>query len=64
MVRLSANQKFYASPFAGRMFDCGSKDGFIQANVAFALAREDIRELVFEPIEEMVASQARHRRAA
>ena len=64
MVRLSASQKFYASPFEGRMFDCGSKDGFIQANVAFALAREDMRDLVFEPIEEMIALQARSRRAA
>jgi UTP--glucose-1-phosphate uridylyltransferase len=64
MVRLSASQKFYASPFEGRMFDCGSKDGFIQANVAFALAREDIRDLVLAPIEEMIASQANRRQAA
>jgi UTP--glucose-1-phosphate uridylyltransferase len=64
MVRLSQSQKFYASPFEGRMFDCGSKDGFIQANVAFALAREDIRDLVLAPIEEMIASQANRRQAA
>jgi UTP--glucose-1-phosphate uridylyltransferase len=64
MVRLSESQKFYASPFEGRMFDCGSKEGFIQANVAFALARKDICDLVFEPIEEMIASQARRSRAA
>jgi UTP--glucose-1-phosphate uridylyltransferase len=57
MRRLSAEQKFYASPFAGRMFDCGSKDGFIRANVAFALARDDVRDLVLGPIEEMVSSQ-------
>jgi UTP--glucose-1-phosphate uridylyltransferase len=46
------------------MFDCGSKDGFIQANVAFALARDDIRDMVFEPIEAMIASHARRAEAA
>jgi UTP--glucose-1-phosphate uridylyltransferase len=28
--------------FEGRTFDCGSKIGFLAANVAYALAREDI----------------------
>jgi UTP--glucose-1-phosphate uridylyltransferase len=64
MLRLSQDQAFFAHPFEGRMFDCGSKDGFIQANVAFALARDDIRDLVFEPIEAMIASQARRSEAA
>ena len=63
MLRLSQDQAFFAHPFEGRMFDCGSKDGFIQANVAFALARDDIRDLVFEPIEAMIASQARAQRS-
>ena len=64
MLRLSASQDFFASPFDGRMFDCGSKDGFIQANVAFALARADIRDLVLEPIETIIARQARRSEAA
>jgi len=59
MKRLAERQSFHAHPFNGRMFDCGSKEGFIQANVAFALARDDIRGLVFEPIAEMIASQKR-----
>ena len=63
MVGLSQDQDFFAHPFEGRMFDCGSKDGFIQANVAFALARDDMRDLVFEPIEAMIAAQA-HRSSA
>jgi UTP--glucose-1-phosphate uridylyltransferase len=46
------------------MFDCGSKEGFIQANVAFALERSDIRGLVFEPIAQMIASQTRRNEAA
>jgi UTP--glucose-1-phosphate uridylyltransferase len=64
MLRLSKTQDFYASPFNGRMFDCGSKEGFIQANVAFALARSDIRDLVFDPIEAMVSSYDRQSEAA
>ncbi|WP_315924584.1 UTP--glucose-1-phosphate uridylyltransferase [Mesorhizobium sp. SP-1A] len=64
MVRLATSQEFFASPFEGRMFDCGSKDGFIQANVAFALARDDIRGMVLEPIEEMIVSRRRRIQAA
>ncbi|WP_170423969.1 UTP--glucose-1-phosphate uridylyltransferase GalU [Ruegeria arenilitoris] len=30
--------------FDGQRFDCGSKAGFLQATVAFALAREDLRD--------------------
>jgi UTP--glucose-1-phosphate uridylyltransferase len=28
--------------FEGRSFDCGSKIGFLAANVAYGLAREDL----------------------
>ena len=59
MLGLLRRQAFFAYPFDGRIFDCGSKDGFIQANVAFALARDDIRDLVLGPIEEMISAHAR-----
>jgi UTP--glucose-1-phosphate uridylyltransferase len=42
MLRLAEKQPFYGLKFAGRSFDCGSKVGFLAANVAYALAREDI----------------------
>jgi UTP--glucose-1-phosphate uridylyltransferase len=42
MIRLAAAQPFYGLKFQGRSFDCGSKIGFLAANVAYALAREDI----------------------
>jgi UTP--glucose-1-phosphate uridylyltransferase len=35
-------QHFYGLKFAGRSFDCGSKIGFLAANVAYALERDDI----------------------
>jgi UTP--glucose-1-phosphate uridylyltransferase len=42
MIKLAGRQPFYALPFEGRSFDCGSKVGFLAANVAYALERPDI----------------------
>ncbi|MET3589685.1 UTP--glucose-1-phosphate uridylyltransferase [Bartonella silvatica] len=42
MVRLSNEQDFFGFQLEGHTFDCGSKSGFIEANVAFSLARSDI----------------------
>ena len=42
MIALSRTQPFYGLKFAGRSFDCGSKVGFLAANVSYALARADI----------------------
>ena len=42
MIALSKTQAFYGLKFDGRSFDCGSKIGFLAANVSYALAREDI----------------------
>lgn len=42
MIRLSKEQPFYAVKFEGRSYDCGSKLGFLTANVAYALKRKDL----------------------
>jgi UTP--glucose-1-phosphate uridylyltransferase len=42
MVRLAQKQPFLGFKFEGASFDCGSKVGFLAANVAYALARDDI----------------------
>jgi UTP--glucose-1-phosphate uridylyltransferase len=42
MIKLSKTQPFHAVKFDGRSFDCGSKVGFLAANVAYAMARPDI----------------------
>lgn len=34
----------YGFRFQGQRFDCGSKAGFLQATIAFALARDDLRD--------------------
>ena len=44
MITLSQDktQPFYAVRFDGQIYDCGSKIGFLTANVAYALARDDL----------------------
>lgn len=42
MINLSETQPFYGHRFNGRTFDCGSKIGFLTANIAFALDRPDL----------------------
>jgi UTP--glucose-1-phosphate uridylyltransferase len=55
MLKLAADQPFSAYAFAGETYDCGSKAGFILANVAFALEREDIKSLVVEELKNLIA---------
>ena len=40
--------------FEGQRFDCGSKAGFLQATVSFALARDDLQEEFFRYLSEIV----------
>jgi UTP--glucose-1-phosphate uridylyltransferase len=42
MAQLIGNQPFHGFTFDGQRYDCGDKAGFIQANVALAVARADI----------------------
>jgi UTP--glucose-1-phosphate uridylyltransferase len=44
MTRLAQTQKFYGVEFEGERHDCGSKAGFLRANIAFGMARPDLRE--------------------
>lgn len=41
---LSQGRKVHGYRFAGQRFDCGSKSGFLQATVAYGLARPELRE--------------------
>jgi len=54
MLKLAETQPFYGYHYTGRTFDCGSKEGFIEANVAFALWRKDIRPNVEHSIGELL----------
>ena len=44
MQNLMSKQSFTGVKFRGRTFDCGSKIGFLTANVAYALDRPDIAQ--------------------
>jgi UTP--glucose-1-phosphate uridylyltransferase len=43
-MEIAESDNVHAFRFAGRRYDCGSKAGYLQATVAFGLAREDLRD--------------------
>ncbi len=51
---IGTKNKVYGYRFRGQRFDCGSKAGFLQATVAFAMARDDLREDLSRYLREMV----------
>ena len=55
MIRLAKTQAFYGYQFRGKSFDCGSKIGFLHANVAFALAHEDLATEFREVLRDLLA---------
>src|SRR5215210_5107115 len=48
MARLIGRQPFHAYRFEGERYDCGSASGFVIANLAMALEREDVAPAVRE----------------
>jgi UTP--glucose-1-phosphate uridylyltransferase len=54
MLTLLRRQPFYAVKYAGKAFDCGTKLGFLRANVAYALARPDIAEALKAEIKRLI----------
>jgi UTP--glucose-1-phosphate uridylyltransferase len=48
MARTIGKVPFHGLRFEGRRFDCGDKVGFLEANIAFALARDDLGEAVHD----------------
>jgi UTP--glucose-1-phosphate uridylyltransferase len=54
MLALLEKQPFYAVEYEGRAFDCGSKPGFLAANVAYALERPELRDAVIDEIKKLI----------
>ena len=54
MIRLAKTQPFYGLKFKGRSFDCGSKIGFLTANISYALARDDIAPALRKEIKDLL----------
>jgi len=42
MIRLMARQPFYGLVYKGTTYDCGDKLGFLAANIAYGLERDDL----------------------
>jgi UTP--glucose-1-phosphate uridylyltransferase len=42
---------FHGLRFEGKRFDCGSKEGFLEANIAFALERDDLKNATSDILE-------------
>jgi UTP--glucose-1-phosphate uridylyltransferase len=54
MIELAKSQPFYGLEFEGRSFDCGSKVGFLAANIAYALERSDLGPAVRAELEQLL----------
>lgn len=54
---LEEERPVYGYRFRGQRFDCGSKAGFLQATVAFGLARDDLEEEFSEFLSAMMAER-------
>ena len=57
MLALAATQPFYGLKFEGRSYDCGSKIGFLAANVAYGLDRPDLAPEFRGEIERILKGQ-------
>jgi len=44
MIGLAKTQKFYGVEFEGERHDCGSKPGFLRANIAYGMKRPELRD--------------------
>ncbi len=53
MLKLLQSQSFFGYHFQGHTFDCGSPEGFVEANVAFALWRPDFHHRVADTIRKL-----------
>ena len=54
MARLIGTQPFHGLRFRGTRYDCGDKLGFIEANVAFALAHPEMGEKVRAALKKII----------
>lgn len=55
MAKLIGNQPFHGLRYEGQRYDCGSRIGFIEANIAFGMEDPEIGEQVRELIKKFAA---------
>ena len=56
MINLMQSQAFHGVKFKGKTYDCGDKLGFLAANVAFALERDDLAPAFRSVLQEVISS--------
>ena len=56
MAKMTGEGRFHGYRFQGRRFDCGDKAGFIEANIAYALAHPAIGKTVQESLKSFAAT--------
>ena len=54
-TEIEEDREVYGYRFRGQRFDCGSKAGFLQATVAFAMARDDLKDEFTAYLQDMMA---------
>ena len=52
---IAVSDNVYGYRFRGQRYDCGSKAGFLQATVAFGMAREDLRDEFSQFLDGLIA---------
>lgn len=57
---LLKEQRVSICPVKGRRFDCGSKTGFLEATIAFALERPDLRDAMQAMLSRFASTQEAH----
>ncbi len=57
-MEIAEDKPVYGYRFRGERFDCGSKAGFLQATVAFGLAREELRDELAAYLHQVMAMRA------
>ncbi|MDJ0826299.1 MAG: UTP--glucose-1-phosphate uridylyltransferase GalU [Rhodobacter sp.] len=56
-AEIAEGRDVFGYRFRGQRFDCGSKAGFLQATVAFGLAREELQDEFLDYLKQMVTLQ-------
>ncbi|TYR30187.1 UTP--glucose-1-phosphate uridylyltransferase GalU [Mesorhizobium microcysteis] len=54
MIRLGKEQTLFGYHYRGSTYDCGSPEGFVEANVAFAFQQENLRDVVINAVERLM----------
>lgn len=56
-TEIAKGENVFGYRFQGQRYDCGSKAGFLQATVAFALERDDLRDELSQYLEELIVAR-------